>query len=134
MRHPVILSAEDNRANRRIIRDLFGRNGYVVIEALDGEQAVAMAKREKPDLVLMDIQLPRLSGHDAVRQIRADPEISDIPIIAVTSHALSGDDTRSFEAGCNDYVSKPFHPRELLEKVELLLAHQDRRPQEAGKG
>ncbi len=118
----VILSAEDNAANRRIIRDLLGSKGYTVIEALDGQEAITMAEREKPDLILMDIQLPRVSGYDAARAIRAKPELCRIPIIAVTSYALSGDDLKAFEAGCNDYIAKPFHPRLLLEKVEKLLA------------
>ena len=118
----VVLNAEDNAANRRIIRDLLGSKGYTVIEAQDGEEAIAMAQRERPDLILMDIRLPRISGYDAVRAIRAIPELRQVPIIAVTSYALSGDDRRAAEAGCTDYVSKPFHPRALLEMVEKLLA------------
>ena len=126
MRQTVILSAEDNATNRRIIRDLFGKKGYTVIEAVNGEEAVATAAREKPDLILMDIQLPKMSGYDAARAIRANPDLAHVPIIAVTSYALSGDDRKALEAGCDDYIAKPFHPKLLVEKVEALLA--DRAP------
>ena len=117
----TILSAEDNPANRRIIRDLFATKGYLVIEATNGEEAVALALREKPDIILMDIQLPKISGYEATKAIKANPELSHIPIIAVTSYALSGDDQKAYEAGCDDYIAKPFRPRMLLEKVERLL-------------
>jgi two-component system cell cycle response regulator DivK len=117
----VILSAEDDGANRKIIRDLFGKRGYRVIEATNGEQVVVLAKREKPDLILMDIQLPKLSGYDAARAIKANHQLRHIPIIAVTSYALSGDDRKAREAGCDDYVTKPFSPFLLLEKVETYL-------------
>lgn len=113
-----ILSAEDNAANRRIIRDLLGRKGYTILEAPNGEEAIAMAAREKPDLILMDMQLPKVSGYDAAKAIKARPELARIPIIAVTSYALSGDEQKAYEAGCDDYITKPFHPRMLLEKVE----------------
>ncbi len=122
MGQKVILSAEDNGANRRIIRDLFGKKGYRIIEAMDGEEAVAMAEREKPDLILMDIQLPKISGYEAARAIKSNPELKHIPIIAVTSYALSGDDRKAYEAGCDDYITKPFRPSVLLEKVEKYLS------------
>ena len=121
MRQPVILSAEDNPSNRRIIRDLFGSAGYAVIEARNGRDAVDLARRERPDLVLMDIQLPQVSGYDAARAMKTDPELRGIPIVAVTSYAFRGDDRKAIEAGCDEYVSKPFHPRALLELVERLL-------------
>jgi two-component system cell cycle response regulator DivK len=121
MGRKLILSADDNAANRKIIRDLLGKNGYTVLEALNGEEAVAMAEREKPDLILMDIQLPKISGYDAARAIKAKPALAHIPIIAVTSYALSGDDRKAYEAGCDDYIAKPFHPRMMLEKVEKHL-------------
>ena len=121
MAQSVILSVEDHESNRKIIRDLFTRKGYRVIEAVDGEEAVRMAKREKPDLILMDVQLPKMDGYEATRRIKADPELSHIPILAVTSYALSGDKEQALEAGCDDYVAKPFRPRELLAKVEQLL-------------
>jgi two-component system cell cycle response regulator DivK len=121
MRQRVVLSVEDNPANRRIVRDLFEKNGYLVIEATNGEQGVALAAREKPDVILMDVQLPRMSGYDAARAVKANPELRHIPIIAVTSYALSGDQEKVLEAGCDDYVTKPFRPRVLLEKVERVL-------------
>ena len=121
MAQKVILSAEDNEANQRIIRDLFTRKGYRVIEAVNGEEAVTMAKQEKPDLILMDVQLPRMDGYEATREIKADPELASIPILAVTSYALSGDRHKALAAGCADYVAKPFRPRELVAKVEKLL-------------
>ena len=121
MAQSVILSVEDHESNRKIIRDLFTRKGYRVIEAVDGEEAVRMAKREKPDLILMDVQLPKMDGYEATRRIKADPELSRIPILAVTSYALSGDKEQALEAGCDDYVAKPFRPRELLAKAEQLL-------------
>lgn len=121
MAQNVILSVEDNEANRRIVRDLFTRRGYLVIEAVDGEEGVVMAKREKPDLILMDLQLPKVDGFEATRRIKADPDLSHIPIVAVTSYALSGVEEKALEAGCEDYVAKPFRPRELLAKVQQLL-------------
>ncbi len=121
MRQRVILSVEDNAANRRIVRDLFEKRGYRVIEAVDGESGVAAAAREKPDVILMDVQLPRMSGYDAARAVKSNPELRHIPIIAVTSYALSGDQQKAHEAGCDDYVTKPFRPRLLLGMVERYL-------------
>ena len=121
MAEKVILSVEDNEANRRIIRDLFTRKGYRVVEAVNGEEAVTIAKQEKPDLILMDVQLPKMDGYEATRQIKADPEMAAIPVLAVTSYALSGDREKALAAGCEDYVAKPFRPRELVAKVEKLL-------------
>ena len=125
MRQKSILSAEDNAANRKIIRDLLGKRGYRIIEALDGEQAVDMAGREIPDLILMDIQLPRMSGYDAATKIKSNPYLQHIPIIAVTSYAFNGDEQKARDSGCDDYVAKPFKPRILLEKVEHYLADED---------
>jgi two-component system cell cycle response regulator DivK len=121
MRQNVILSAEDNAANRRIIRDLFGKHGYRVIEATNGQEAMAIAKRERPDVILMDIQLPKMSGYEAAKASNANPELKSIPIIAVTSFALSGDEQKAYDAGCDDYIAKPFRPRLLLAKVEQYL-------------
>ena len=121
MAEKVILSVEDNEANRRIIRDLFTKKGYRVVEAVNGEEAVTVAKQEKPDLILMDVQLPRMDGYEATRQIKADPELEPIPVLAVTSYALGGDREKALAVGCADYVAKPFRPRELVAKVEKLL-------------
>ncbi len=117
----VILVVEDQEDNRRIMRDLLTSVGYEVIEAVTGEDGVAMAESHRPDLILMDIQLPGLDGYEATRQIKANPDLEHIPIIVVTSYALSGDDVKAFEAGCNAYVSKPFSPRELLAKIREYL-------------
>ncbi len=116
-----ILVVEDTEDNRRIIRDLLSSVGYEVIEAVDGAEGVTMAQEHRPDLILMDIQLPELDGYEATRRIRASPELARVPIIAVTSYALSGDDAKAREAGCDGYVAKPFSPRQLLAKVREFL-------------
>lgn len=118
----TILHVEDNASNRKIVRDLLGSRGYRVVEALDGEEALAAAERERPDLILMDVQLPRVSGLEATRRIKGRPDLRPIPIVAVTSFALSGDDKLAFAAGCDAYVAKPYNPRELLRIIEDLLA------------
>jgi two-component system, cell cycle response regulator DivK len=112
-----ILLIEDHEDNRRIVRDLLTPAGYEVVEALTGEDGVTMADTHHPDLILMDIQLPGLDGYEATRRIKANPALSRIPIIAVTSYALSGDDVKAREAGCDAYVTKPFSPRALLAKI-----------------
>lgn len=116
-----ILVVEDQEDNRRIVRDLLTSVGYEIIEALTGEDGVQAAATHVPDLILMDIQLPVIDGYEATRRIKAKPELQHIPIIAVTSYALSGDDVKAFEAGCNGYVSKPFSPRALLAKIREFL-------------
>lgn len=116
-----ILVVEDNEDNRRIIRDLLTASGFDIIEAVTGEAGVEAAKNEKPDLILMDIQLPLMDGYEVTRQIKAVPELKSIPVIAVTSYALSGDDKKAFAAGCDGYVTKPFSPRVLLAKIKEYL-------------
>jgi two-component system cell cycle response regulator DivK len=116
-----ILVVEDQEDNRAILRDLLGAAGYVYLEAATGADGVAAAKRERPDLILMDIQLPVVDGYEATRQIKADPALSGVPVIAVTSYALSGDEAKARAAGCDDYVTKPFSPRQLLAKVRGFL-------------
>jgi two-component system, cell cycle response regulator DivK len=88
----------------------------------DGEAGVSAAKEQRPDLILMDIQLPHMDGYEATRRIKADPELKSIPVIAVTSYALSGDDDKAHAAGCDGYVTKPYSPRQLLEKIRHYLA------------
>ena len=117
----LILVVEDQEDNRRIMRDLLASAGFEVMEAVTGEEGVAAAETHRPDLILMDIQLPGLDGYEATRQIKANPDLQHIPIIVVTSYALSGDDVKAYEAGCDDYVSKPFSPRELLAKIREYL-------------
>jgi two-component system cell cycle response regulator DivK len=116
-----ILVIEDQEDNRRIVRDLLTSVGYEIIEAVTGEDGVSAAASHVPDLILMDIQLPGLDGYEATRRIKANPALQHIPIIAVTSYALSGDDVKAFEAGCNGYVSKPFSPRALLARIREFL-------------
>ena len=116
-----ILHVEDNPANRMIVRDLLEFQGYHVVDVSDGEEALAATERERPDLILMDIQLPRISGLEATRRIKARDDLRRIPIIAVTSFALSGDDQRASAAGCDAYIAKPFRPRELLQLIKSLL-------------
>ena len=98
-----------------------GNAGYDLIEATDGEAGIAMAMQHRPDLILMDIQLPVIDGYEATRRIKAEPSLAHIPIIAVTSYALSGDDVRAREAGCDSYVAKPFSPRRLLAIIREFL-------------
>ena len=117
-----ILVVEDHEDNRRILRDLLGAAGYEMIEAHDGAQALEKVAASKPDLILMDIQLPGIDGYEVTRRIKADPVLSAIPIIAVTSYALAGDDGKARAAGCDDYVAKPFSPRQLLAKIREYLS------------
>jgi two-component system, cell cycle response regulator DivK len=116
-----ILIVEDTEDNRQILRDLLTAAGYELLEAVDGAAGVAMAAKHKPDLVLMDIQLPLVDGYEATRRIKADPTLQHIPIVAVTSYALSGDEDKARAAGCDGYIAKPFSPRQLLAKVRELL-------------
>ena len=116
-----ILVVEDTEDNRQIIRDLLSSVGYELIEAVDGAEGVAMAQSEHPDLILMDIQLPVIDGYEATRRIRAIPDLVKVPIIAVTSYALSGDEAKTRAAGCDGYVAKPFSPRQLLAKIREFL-------------
>src|SRR5262245_31097510 len=116
-----ILVVEDQEDNRRILRDLLTSSGYDVIYAEDGEEALIVAGRERPDLILMDIQLPLLNGYETTRRLKADPALRGIPVIAVTSYALSGDEVKAKEAGCDAYVAKPFSTRQLLQVVRRYV-------------
>ena len=117
-----ILVVEDQADNRRILRDLLGNAGYELVEAESGEEALTAVETKRPDLILMDIQLPVMDGYEATRRIRSKPELRSIPIIAVTSYALAGDEAKALAIGCNAYVAKPFSPRALLGKVREQLA------------
>lgn len=116
-----ILVVEDTEDNRQIIRDLLTSVGYELVEAADGVEGLAMAQSHRPDLILMDIQLPVMDGYEATRRIRTIPELAGVPIIAVTSYALSGDEAKARVAGCDGYIAKPFSPRELLAKIREFL-------------
>ncbi len=117
----LILVVEDQEDNRRILRDLLSSVGYEVLEAVTGEEGVDLAERERPDLILMDVQMPGIDGLEATRRIKADAALRAIPLIVVTSYALSGDDVKARAAGADDYVTKPFSPRALLAKVRQYL-------------
>ncbi len=116
-----ILVIEDQPDNRQILRDLLTNANFVVIEAEDGEAGLAAAETHRPDLILMDIQLPLMDGYEATRRIKANPALRAIPIIVITSYALSGDEDKSRAAGCDAYFSKPFSPRQLLAKIREYL-------------
>jgi two-component system, cell cycle response regulator DivK len=117
----TILYVEDNEVNRKIVRDLLKRTSYRLLEASDGEAGVAMARRERPDLILMDLQLPQISGLEATRTLRREPATADTPIIAITSFALAGDEEQAKAAGATTYLAKPYSPRVLLGLIRSLL-------------
>ncbi|HEX7784743.1 MAG TPA: response regulator [Methylomirabilota bacterium] len=116
-----ILVIDDHEDNRHILRDLLENARYEVLEATTGEEGVALAEAHVPDLILMDIQLPDIDGYEATRRIKSMPTIRHVPVIAVTSYALSGDDVKALRAGCDAYVTKPFSPRALLATVKQYL-------------
>ena len=117
----TILYVEDNELNRKIVRDLLRRTAYQLIEASDGEAGVSAALEQRPDLILMDIQLPKISGFEATRRLRAEAATRDTPIIAITSFALSGDEERAKEAGASAYLAKPYSPFTLLTMIRGLV-------------
>jgi two-component system cell cycle response regulator DivK len=117
----TILYVEDNELNRKIVRDMLRRTSYRLLEASDGEVGIAMARSERPDLILMDIQLPKISGLDAMRMLRQASETASTPIIAITSFALSGDQQKAKDAGASAYLAKPYSPRDLLTMIREFL-------------
>ena len=121
MSERTILYIEDNEYNRKIVRQLLGSTSYRLVEAVDGESGVTMAQELVPQLILMDVQLPKMSGLDATRVLKADPRTSHIPIIVITSFALSGDREKAAVAGADNYLAKPYSPRELLALVRQYL-------------
>ncbi|MEO6748770.1 MAG: response regulator [Casimicrobiaceae bacterium] len=121
MSERTILYIEDNEYNRKIVRRLMGGTEYRLVEAVDAESGVAMAQQAPPQLILMDVQLPKLSGLDATRILKADPRTSGIPIIIITSFALSGDREKAAAAGADSYLAKPYSPRALLALVRQYL-------------
>ena len=118
------MSFEDQEDLRVILRDFLSASGYTVIEAVDGAESVVKAASEHPDLVLMDIQLPVLDGYDATRQIKALPGFAAIPIIAVSSFAMKGDEEKARAVGCNHYVTKPYSPVQLLRIIRGVLGEE----------
>ncbi|HKR29507.1 MAG TPA: response regulator [Terriglobales bacterium] len=118
---PKILLVEDNEMNRDMLSRRLQRKGYAVVMAHDGEQGLALAKSESPDLILMDISLPKMDGWQVTRLLKSNPETKEIPVIALTAHALSTDRQKAFEIGCDDYDTKPVEFGRLSEKIEHLL-------------
>ena len=116
-----ILLVEDNEMNRDMLSRRLERRGYEVLVAVDGRQGVALAREQKPDLILMDMSLPVLDGWEATRQLKADPATQTIPIIALTAHAMTGDEEKAREAGCDDYDIKPIEFARLLGKIQAQL-------------
>ena len=116
-----ILLVEDNEMNRDMLSRRLERRGYQVVIAEDGASGVTKAKSEMPDLILMDMSLPVMDGWEATRQIKAVPETQHIPIIALTAHAMAGDEEKALAAGCNDYETKPVDLPKLLTKIDALL-------------
>ena len=121
MNQKTVLYVEDNEYNRKIVRQLLSRTSYKLLEAVDGEAGLAAVRSARPDLVLVDVQLPKKSGLDVTRELRGDPATAGIPVIAVTSFALSGDDRKALEAGASAYLAKPYSPRDLLELIRKWL-------------
>jgi CheY-like chemotaxis protein len=119
-----ILLVEDNEMNRDMLSRRLLRKGYEVLEAIDGRQGIEMASRELPDLILMDMSLPEIDGWEATRQIKQSPSTGNIPVIALTAHAMSGDRERALKAGCDDFDTKPVDWTRLLGKMQNLLGGQ----------
>ncbi len=117
-----ILVVEDNDVNQRILLRRLTKRGFEVVVVDDGARGVAMAGSEAPDLILMDMSLPVLDGWEATRRLKADPGTSGIPLIALTAHAMAGDQEKALAAGCDDYDTKPVELPNLLAKIEALLA------------
>lgn len=115
-----VLYVEDNELNRKIVRDLLRRTRYRLLEASDGEAGLTMAREHRPDLILMDVQLPKMSGIDAIKALRSEPETAGTPIIAVTSFALTGSEQKAIDAGATAYMAKPYSPFDLLRMMRKL--------------
>lgn len=116
-----VLYIEDNEQNMYLVTFLLEKHGYTVLSATDGQEGIDKAAAEKPDLILMDIQLPRMDGHTVARHLRSNPELSAIPIVAVTSYAMAGDREKALAAGCNGYIEKPINPDTFIQQVEQQL-------------
>lgn len=120
-----ILHIEDNASNRKAVRHILKQTDFELTEAVDGEEGLRVALASPPDLILLDIQLPKLSGYDVAHRLRSDEHTRGVPIIAITSYALSGDDRRTQDAGCDDYIAKPYRPKALLEHIQRHLSREN---------
>lgn len=116
-----ILIVEDNRDSRELVVKVLTARGYVTLEARDGAEALQVAEAEKPDLILMDISLPKIDGHEATRRLKGDERLSAIPVIALTAHAMKGDREKALAAGCDGYIPKPINVRELPGQIEQFF-------------
>ena len=123
----TVLLVEDNEDNRIVYSTILRHFGYSVTEALNGEEGIAKARAEKPDLILMDISIPIIDGWEATRRLKAEPNTRRIPVIGLTAHAMAGDKEKVIDAGCDDYDTKPVELPRLLQKIEALL-HADNTP------
>ena len=120
-----VLIADDDYDNRTIAQEVLKKAGYQTIVATNGEEALSLALHEKPDLILLDLSMPKISGWDVAKHLRADPHFKQVPIIAFTAHAMNGDAAKAMAVGCDGYLSKPCSPREIVAKVGLLLKTED---------
>ena len=125
-----ILIVEDNPQNMRLVEMALSAESYTLLEATNGEEALEIAKKERPDLIIMDVQLPKMSGLEVTRKLREIPEFNRTPIIAVTAYAMKGDEEKALDAGCSGYLSKPIRARELPNLIAKMLLQ----GQEEGKG
>jgi CheY-like chemotaxis protein len=121
MGHRILL-VEDNPQNRYLVTFLLEKNGYEVVAAEDGEEALALLASKTPDLILMDMQLPKMDGYEATRRIKADEAHREIPLVALTAHSMKGDRGKALDAGCDEYVTKPVDAEGLVELIERLLS------------
>ena len=121
MKNKTVLVIEDNELNLKLVRSLLKLGHYQAIEAVDAETGIQLAREQLPDLILMDIQLPGMDGLTGTRIIKEDPELKDIPIVALTSYAMDGDEEKAIEAGCAGYIAKPVDTRSFLSNVAQFL-------------
>lgn len=116
-----ILVVDDNRDGRELVVKVLKSKGYQILEAIDGEEALEKVFSERPDLILMDISIPKIDGYEVTRRLKADEDLSEIPIIALTAHAMKGDREKALSAGCNGYIPKPINVREFPSQIEAFL-------------
>lgn len=116
-----ILVVDDNQDNRKLVVKVLSKRGYQMVEAVDGEDALSKAVEEMPDLILMDISMPKIDGHEVTKRLKNQNDFKNIPIIAMTAHAMKGDKEKALHAGCEDYISKPIDIHELPEKIQYHL-------------
>lgn len=120
-----VLVVEDNNDNREVYVTVLRHYGYDVIEAVNGEQGLQKAQQEKPDIILMDLSLPVIDGWEATKRLKANQELKTIPVIAITAHAMSGDEARALEVGCNGYLSKPCMPKDIISIVKKFIGESE---------